>query len=119
MRSWTYLIGAMWVGVCMRLASAEEIPLTTQQLLTDCREAVHGIRGEPVSGLYDTAFCLGYFFGYQAVPKPVTYCVPPEVTIGQEVVVFVRWADQHPERWYLTQYKAVTEAFQEAWPCKP
>ena len=47
------------------------------------------------------------------------FCLPAGGILGGQIVaIFVRWADQHPERWQLAPSDAAL-AFREAFPCKP
>ena len=45
------------------------------------------------------------------------YCKPPEVTMGQLVKVFVKWANDHPERHHERWLVGLYEAWGEAFPC--
>jgi Rap1a immunity proteins len=119
MRFLAYLIIAIWFGVFAQGASAQ-LNSTTQELITDCRNAVRIGNGATISPLatMGAGFCDGYLSGHMQVPRTLTFCTPPGTTRGQLIAMFHRWADQHPERWHLTPYDALTDAFQEAWPCK-
>ena len=44
-------------------------------------------------------------------------CSPENVTVGQLAKVWIKWANEHPERLHLAASSLVTEAFAQAWPC--
>jgi hypothetical protein len=121
MRPWVYLIIAIWIAVCVRTVNAEAF--TTDLVISDCR-VVNQYRDTPEllgnrgPEAIRVGFCMGYLKARMELPHQGV-CIPNEVTVLQAIAVFLRWADQHPERWHLVPADAVAEAWQQAFPCAP
>lgn len=46
-----------------------------------------------------------------------SYCLPKESTLGQAVRVFVRYAEQHPEKTHVPADRLIRISLEEAFPC--
>jgi len=44
-------------------------------------------------------------------------CKPSGVTVGQARMVFIRYAEKHPERLHENFHTLIKDSFKEAWPC--
>jgi len=81
---------------------------------------------------FETGQCLGFLTGIsdsinimeETVPNPSSrrnisahICKPESVTIVQLEKVWIKWANEHPERLQFTAVSLVMQAFAEAWPC--
>jgi len=74
------------------------------------------------------AFCLGYILGFAdghhlvtsdlANLKVVIFCLPENWTAGQGEAVFIRWAEDNPDKWHLGKRYAVSLSFAGAFPCQ-
>lgn len=76
----------------------------------------------------DGAFCIGHIGGfvsgwvYSAAAANVdkrkqTFCLPYGVTVGQFVSVFIKYLDDHPERWHEAAHLLMVESFGASFPC--
>lgn len=67
------------------------------------------------------AHCIGYLEGYTSgirVPeKTPSFCVPHDSTMGQIALVFVEWANRHPEMLHEAASYCVVVALVESFPC--
>lgn len=91
---------------------------TTEELLRSCTINQNG-------------YCLGYISGYydgwstrNAGITMYKICPPADssglnlaVSNVQMVMVFMKWATDHPEDLYLMDWQGVGEALSKAWPC--
>lgn len=50
---------------------------------------------------------------------PGLMCVPPEVQLGQEVKVVVKYLNDHPEKLHTNAVPLVQGALEIAFPCSP
>lgn len=76
--------------------------------------------------------CMGFFKGldeYQNIrvhyaksspfiPFESLYCLPRGVSYEQMVKVFLKWAEEHPEKLHMRAADAVLAALVRAFPCK-
>jgi hypothetical protein len=67
------------------------------------------------------SFCLGYFTALREVQDETQsfpgICIPGSVSNGQAVLVFLKFADTHPERLHLNGVTQILTAWREAFPC--
>jgi hypothetical protein len=67
--------------------------------------------------------CLGYFEGFAdgtaLFASSLPYCIPPVVTRGQVVAMYVRKTDADPSTWHLPARGPVVQMFMDSFPCKP
>ena len=101
------------------LASADANALTGNELLADCAGASAG-----------TTYCLGYILGvhdgftagvaFQAEhqhEEKQLYCLPGRIPAGQLEKIFLKWAEDHPERLHEDSVILLLNAWREAFPC--
>jgi hypothetical protein len=80
--------------------------------------------GYPVTGTgMDATYCAAYIRGILAViefgpVKEVRICFPANVDDKQIAAVFVKYAKNHPEWHHWPAVYGVTNALQDAFPCK-
>jgi hypothetical protein len=72
------------------------------------------------------AACVGYLAGYMdghdLYGEKRAFCPPRDegtITAGQDALIFVHWADQHPEQLHTDRLTCVMLAFADAYPCPP
>jgi hypothetical protein len=80
---------------------------------------------------FDSGLCRGYLQGIVDASvalatwefkqddggrRPGT-CLPNDVTVGQVVDVWLKYAKEHPEKRHLAAASLTLNAFEDAWPC--
>ena len=97
-------------------------PNTTAWLVEACR--THSKERGTLTNVDNMklSFCGGYMAALMElrdvqVPKERLFCVPEGASVGQMAKVFVKYADQHPERLHHPRMILVTDALQQAFPC--
>jgi hypothetical protein len=45
-------------------------------------------------------------------------CIPPKVTLGQMIKIFINWGSNHPEFLHLPALEGVNSSVAEAFPCQ-
>jgi hypothetical protein len=92
---------------------------TAEELLKECEAASTGSYCEGyIAGFYDGRTTSDY-------GKPDLMSCPPTDGTGQNlavsyrqmVLVFIKWAKDHPEKLHYSDWQAVRQALAEAWPC--
>jgi hypothetical protein len=73
--------------------------------------------------LWDTAYCQGYLLGFVQGIFSITRISPdlaclPNLQMGQIVLIFRRFADQHPSMLNLEPMEVLSFALAEAYPCQ-
>ena len=110
--------------------------VTVEELLRTCRVYEKAADGgvatlaEAVEAEQCRAYIAGYYDGWTGarlyidwvpvIDNPdLNFCVPPtaELTYLQLVRIFIRWADQHPERHHHEDFQGVRAAFSDVFPC--
>lgn len=66
-------------------------------------------------GIYNSGFCLGFIEGVSSL---VEDCEGPNVTLGQEIKVVLKYMDDHPEQLDQNAATLVRRALMNAFPCK-
>ena len=64
--------------------------------------------------------CLGYFDGFGGFGNALDhkfFCLPRDATLGQLALVFVAWADRHPEKLHEVAAICAAAALIDAFPC--
>ncbi len=94
---------------------------TAEDLLNHCK------------GSGDQSYCLGYITGFydgrttsDYGKKELMSCPPAKtdgsgelaITYNQMRLVFIKWAENHPEQLHQGDWSAMRQAFAEAWPCQ-
>ena len=115
----TRLLTLGWL-VAVLLSPQARAALTAEDLLKRCEAASSG------------SYCEGYIAGFYDGRTTSDYgkselmsCPPTDstgeklaVSLSQMVLVFTKWARDHPEKIHYPDWAAVREALAEAWPCK-
>ncbi|MEP5568107.1 MAG: Rap1a/Tai family immunity protein [Halioglobus sp.] len=87
------------------------------QLQQDCEE----------NGTGDIAMCLGYLAGVSDAAAAITdwelgkekgWCTPMGVTLGQLRQVFLKWAEERPEKLHNDAGSIVLDSLDAAFPCE-
>ena len=73
------------------------------------------------------AACLGYFVGFDDADADISelghgrriYCLPRGVSIGEMILVFEKYAKDHPEELHYQPRQMLALAMVGAFPCKP
>ena len=92
----------------------------SQQLIDNCRIFVH--IHEMISPDYQAAaYCGGYLAGFADAghlwaPKGA-FCIPENALMGQVVAVYIKWADDHPEKWHRPRIITMLQAMHQRFPC--
>lgn len=62
-------------------------------------------------------FCLGYLNGF--IDASSSFCIPASgISIRQGILIFLKYADLHPEELHLDANIVVYRALRQAFPCK-
>jgi Rap1a immunity proteins len=92
----------------------------TTELVSLCRGTTSDTSGksrDAVAGLQ----CLRYIEGFKdglAFARDPKFCVPSNVTLGDQVQAFLRWADDHKGPLDQTKELTLIRSFSETYPCK-
>ena len=107
-------------GLVAALTSPQARALTAEELVKRC-ESVSSIS-------YYEGYIAGFYDGRTTndYGKPKLMSCPPtdpageklQVSNSQMVLVFRKWARDHPEKPHYEDWQSVREAFADAWPCK-
>jgi len=114
-------------------ASAGDYFYTTTKLAKICRAEIRAAdemdnRGKSNAGdLMDGLSCLNYIQGvldafeaaskWNWTPQAETVCVPPSVKGDQAVRIFMKYADNHPEKLDMAAPSVLWSAMHDAFPC--
>jgi len=106
------------------ISAAEEGPRTGTQLLEYCKDAID-VTDHDGHDYLNAGFCMGYINGIaentvflQDTLKKPLFCIPNEVTLGQEIMVVVKFLEDHPENLNQKSLYLAMEALFRAFPCK-
>jgi len=92
-------------------------------------ETVEGLLRRCESASSTSSYCAGYIAGFydgrttSDYGKPELRSCPPadghnlRVTYSQMVRVFMKWAQDHPDKLHWNDWAGVRQAFADAWPC--
>ena len=90
-----------------------------EALLKDCRSPSSQYCKGYVTGFYDGRTTDDYDM------KSLMTCPPTSsdgnklaISYEQMRLVFINWANNHPEKLHWHDWQAIRQAFAEAWPCK-
>lgn len=109
-------------------------PITCMDLLAMCQPAKKSVQSEPLTDNQTAVAlaCMGYFTGFGAagsgrVDPPrlppdtlnheTAFCLPDNVMIGQEVLIYVAWAERNPNLLNAPASTCAYAALHEAFPC--
>lgn len=78
-----------------------------------------------VFGYFDIATCAAYLSGlsdlnalYRGLFGKSFFCFPSEgISIEQQILIFIKWAQDNPNLLHESKRTGVTAAFQQAFPC--
>ena len=113
---------------------------TVQQMLIACQSYSKMLRKAPANrdDYYNFGLCVGRMEGFGAgvlhvaahpkypgradksVKEIVTFygvCPSPGVDMKQQIAVFVKWAENNPEKWNRPFAYGIYTSWSEAWPC--
>jgi hypothetical protein len=124
--------------MCAPQAVAIAGPFSGMDLLGACQQMDDATKEELTpSNAVDGGLCLGFFTAvdWSIVQSQIDYpvanpnargytfndvCWPKgTVTLGQEIKVWVKWANEHPSDLHLSAYSLLLAAYAQAWPCVP
>lgn len=94
-------------------------------LAQKCRELINGDEHPDMSVTAAQGVCLGYIDGVLDTlvlskgfwSASDVICVPEGVTSDQAVRVFVKYADEHPEKLHLNAPDIILDSLEKAFPC--
>jgi len=104
---------------------------STAQMLSACRLVAQAPVKEKEDSFFmppgeDAAKCWGFFMGLQSaivlIPSKgaqpyLSVCAPPQSTRLQFVTIFVRYADENPQRLHEDVFLVALDALRAAFPC--
>lgn len=104
---------------------AQAAPETCMDLLHRCqaqkRISDNNFHPTDYNDLTARGYCLGYFEGFvngvTGINDASLFCLPDTATTGQTTLVFVAWAERHPEKPHLAAGICAAAALSEAFPC--
>jgi hypothetical protein len=85
-------------------------------LMPACKRFTHETQSETLIMAYDEGKCVGIIDGVDEAADDV--CIPAGVTMGQKVLVVIKYIDERPQRLHERFSKLAYEALKTAWPCK-
>jgi len=110
--------------LCSQNVMAESNVTTTGELMNYCMAA------DNIQVNFGSGYCMGNISGALLMStshqvymsneygfKP-TLCIPENWTIGQGIKVFLKWANNHPERLHEPDYAGVYASHLDAFRCK-
>jgi Rap1a immunity proteins len=118
------VIGLFTAPICARADSAEE-------MVSNCRDvAAAKVLSDGtvmVPQDFDSGMCWGAFTSFNKATHIVDekrkpffgICYPPDVSISQEIKVFLAYVDKHPEKLNEDYFFVALTANREAFPCSP
>ena len=72
----------------------------------------------PNTDYQDAAYCGGYMMGYiDALPPSSGACIPIGSTTTEYVMIYINWANAHPQFLHLQARNCVLTALSDAYPC--
>jgi NAD dependent epimerase/dehydratase family enzyme len=98
---------------------------TGAELLKQCKDAVN-FRDNSGPTNFKVGQCLGYLSGLtdtanyyhkKKIRNAPNFCLPTEVTLGQEVMIVVKYLESHPEKLQETRFILAMTALKNAFPC--
>lgn len=75
-------------------------------------------------GTVAVAFCLGYITGISQLynggnsGSNFNICFPEGVSVGQLQDIYIKWANENPEKLHESGLLSLTLSMQKAFPCK-
>ena len=98
---------------------------TGAELLQQCKGAIN-FRDNSGSTNFKVGQCLGYISGLtdsenyyhkKRSRNSHNFCIPKDVTLGQEVMVVVKYLESHPEKLRESRFILAKTALANAFPC--
>ena len=123
MQKSTWIIATTTLAAAVSLnAAAEEGRPSGNSFLVNCKVAERIADGENVSDAWKAMKCIDYLAGFRDAMALSTengwnICVPHEVTIGQLVRTYVKWASDHPQHLHEDASFTVALALSKTFPC--
>ena len=134
--AWTFLPLVMLSALAIAQNQNTYNEVDGNRFLTHCsqllKHADAGFSAETDS--FDSEWCLAYMQGfsdgwegstlahskdyedYRKTAQTI-FCIPAEVTLGQEIRVVVKWLQDHPERLHHEASAEIVAALRTAFPC--
>jgi len=113
------LLLASMLVLTPQMALALEANETGAFLLEACKMSEKDTNDS--EGWLYSGFCLGVFDTWIELPFlqeiKEHICSPPGLTVGQGRMVFIKYAENHPERLHEDYHALIWDSFLEAWPC--
>jgi hypothetical protein len=118
------MIRPIFILLALTLPAIAQSATSAKRAADDTREFVDRCRvytGDTDERHAAAIRCLSYIQGFKdglafagGEPK---FCVPPRVLFGDEVAVFVRWANQHPDSLGESKQATLMKFYLETYPC--
>jgi len=95
------------------------------EMLSACKQMTHYEAGPLPKG---GAVCLGFMGAFSQIARLVrpgtttriiNICTPPDASPGQMILVFTKFAGDHPELLSQPTAEVALRAFEAAFPCTP
>jgi hypothetical protein len=99
--------------------------ITGNMLLPVCEDAIKVDNNNGFATNYyrsqqqinDQGMCLGYVAAMADLGNQTFFCVPPNSTYGQDVRIFVKYLNNHPEKLNVDGVSLVYQSLKQAFPC--
>ena len=112
-----FVTSSSFLGAVAERSHAQPSPLSTAY-------GLYKLCLEPI-GTGDKAICLGYFAGFDDAESDTRdlslgrriYCVVPNVSVEETVMIFEKYARDHPQELHFLPRQMVAFALAEAFPC--
>lgn len=92
--------------------------LTAEELLAKCESSSTGYCEGYIAGFYDGRTTQDYDrLELKSCPPTDSTGEKLVISYRQMVLVFRKWAKDHPEKLHLEDWQSLREAFALAWPC--
>jgi hypothetical protein len=116
--------------LCASVGFGEAEQGSGSELLSRCKAAVRLMDNKSYQDTCDADYCTGFVVsasaGYLYIRalgdrfngRAQRKCIPDGVTTGQEVRVFVKWLEAHPEKLHDEAFFLFLDAMKDAFPCE-
>jgi hypothetical protein len=110
------------------LPAAHAQIISAEEMVSNCKAVAEArIVGDElmVPTDFDSGRCWGAFVSFNTATHYASYsnkplfaiCYPPEVSVSQEIKIFIAYAQKHPEQYQNNFFQVAVSANKEAFPC--
>lgn len=114
------------LGAALFFLGVPDVNADTLELLNACKLWIKA-KDKSVSATerLEVNYCYGYVSGFYDGRTTSDYgkselmsCFPPGLSWEQLIRIFVKWANDNPQKLHYDTWQGLREAFSKAFPCK-